>query len=54
MASGNLRLRKVVVKGITVIECGVNDGGGNGAGRCGSETRVDTTKLTNVIMAGFG
>ena len=31
LVAGDLRLRQVVVARITVIEFGVNDGGGNGA-----------------------
>jgi len=45
----NLRLSEVVV-----IQFRVNDGGGNGRGCCGIEVRVDTVKLTNTIVAGFG
>jgi len=36
-----------VVERITIIEFGMNDGGGNGA-RCGGmKLRTDTTKLSN-------
>jgi len=31
LEAGDLRLRQVVVERITIIEFGVNDGGGNGA-----------------------
>jgi len=44
----------VVVERITVIKFGVNDGCGNGA-RCGGiKVRTDTTKLSNIVIAGFG
>jgi len=32
----------------------VNDGGGNDASCGGVNVRVDTTKLSNVVLAGFG
>ena len=37
-----------------VIEFGVNDGGGNGAGCFDVEEWVDTTELTDVEVAGLG
>jgi len=50
----NLKLQYVVVERITVIKIGVNDGGGNGAS-CGEiKVRADTTKLSNMVIAGFG
>jgi len=49
-----LRLRWVEVERITVIEFEVNDGSGN-RGSCGGiEVRTDTTKLPNMVIAGFG
>ena len=54
VGGGYLRLKKVVVKRrITVIEFGVNDGGGNGGGCFGIEVRDNAAELTNMIMAGF-
>jgi len=50
---GYLRLRKVVVKTITV-KFGVNDGCGSGRGCFGIEIRADTAELTNMIIAVFG
>jgi len=41
-------------KRITVIEFGVNDGGGNGASCGGIEVRTDTKKLSNMIIASYG
>jgi len=38
---------KVVVQRITVIEFGVNGGGGNGGGCFEIEVRTDTAELTN-------
>jgi len=32
----------------------VNDGGGNGASCVGIEVRTDTTKQSNIVIAGFG
>jgi len=45
---GYLRLGEVAVKRITVIEFGVNDGGGSGrpTSCCGIDVRTDTRKLT--------
>jgi len=45
---GNLRLRHAIVKRITVIEFGVNGGGGNGASCGGMKVRTDTTKLSDM------
>jgi len=50
---GYLRLRKVVVKTITV-KFGVNDGCGSGRGCFGIEIRAETADLTNMIIAVFG
>jgi len=46
-----LRLRKVLVKRITVIEFGVNDRGGKGGGCFGIEVRAYTAELTSMIIA---
>ena len=54
LEAGDLRLRYVVVERITVIEFGVNDGGGNGASCVGVKVRTDTTKLSDMIIARFG
>ena len=48
LEAGDLRER------ITVIEFGVNDGGGNGASCVGIKVRTDTTKLSNMVIASFG
>jgi len=54
LEAGNVRLRYVVVDRITVIEFGVDDGGGSGA-RCGGiKVRTDTTKLSDMVAASFG
>jgi len=53
LEAGYMRLGNVLVKRITVIEFGVNDGGGNGRGCFGIEVRADTWELTNMITAGF-
>ena len=54
LEAGDLRLRYVEVDRITVIKFGVNDGGGNGGSCGGIEVRTDTTKLSNMVIAGFG
>jgi len=57
LEAGDLRLRKFVVERITVIEFGVNDGGGNGASCIGIKVknlRMDTTKLSDMVIASFG
>ena len=42
LEAGDLRLRYVVVERITVIEFGVNDGGGNNGASCvGIKVRTD-------------
>jgi len=45
LEAGNLTFRELPVKRITVIEFGVNDGGGSGTSCCGIEVRTDTAKL---------
>ena len=42
LEAGDLRER------ITVIEFGVNDGGGNGSSCVGIKVRTDTTKLSDI------
>jgi len=54
LEAGDLRLRQVVVERITVIEFGVNDGGGNGTSCVGIKVRTDTTKLSDMVIASFG
>ena len=43
-----------MVEGITVVKFGMNDGGGNGRSCFGIEVRADASKLTNMLIAGFG
>jgi len=45
---------KVVIERVTVIKFRMDDGSGNGAGCFEVEIWADTTKFTNVIVAGFG
>ena len=54
LEAGNLRLRYVVVERITVIEFGMNNGGGNGARCGGTKVMTVTTKLSNMVIASFG
>ena len=54
LETDDLRLRQVVVERITVIEFGVNDGGGNGASCVGIKVRTDTMKLSDMVIASFG
>jgi len=49
-----LRLRYLVARIITVIEFGVNAGGGNGANCGGIKVRTDTTELSDMVIARFG
>jgi len=51
---GYLRLWEVVVKNITGIKFGVDSGGGNITNCCVITERADTTKLANMVIAGFG
>jgi len=45
---------RFVEERVTVIEFGVNEGGGNGA-RCGGiKLRTDTTMLSDMVVASFG
>jgi len=36
------------------MDFGVNDGGGNGASCVGIKVRMDTTKLSDMVIASFG
>ena len=49
-----MRIREFIVESITVITFGANDRGSNGTGSSGIKVRLDTAKLTNVIVTGFG
>ena len=51
---GYLRLCKVVIERMTVVKFGMNDRGGNGRSCFGIEVRADSSKLTNMVIAGFG
>ena len=44
---------KVVIERVTVIKFRMDDGSGNGAGCFEVEIWADTTKFTNVMVAGF-
>jgi len=45
----------IVIKRVTVVMFGVTvEVSGNGGGCFSIEIRVDTAKLTNMIIAGFG
>jgi len=43
-----LRLGKIIVKRVTIVKFGVDDGGGNGRGCFEVKVRTDATKLTDV------
>jgi len=51
---GYLRLGQVVIKRVTVVKLGVNNGSGNGGSCFGIEVWTDTAKLANMVMARFG
>ena len=51
---GDLRLGQVVIKRVAVVELGVNNGSGDGGGCFGIKVWMDTAKLTNMVIAGFG
>jgi len=44
---------EIIVKIVTVVKFGVDDGGGSGRGCFEVKVRMDRTKLTNVIIAGL-
>jgi len=46
-----LRLWNAVVKRITLVKFGVDDGGGSGTGCFGIAVRANVAKLTNVLIA---
>jgi len=48
-----LRLRKIVVQGVTVINFGMYYGGCNDTGCFGIKIRKDAAKLTNAIIGRF-
>jgi len=51
---GDLRFGQVVIKRVTVVELGVNNGNGD-SGRCfGIKVWTDTAKLTDMVIARFG
>ena len=51
---GDLRPGQVVINRIAVVKLGVNNGSGDGGGCFRIKVRVDTAKLTNTVIAGFG
>jgi len=51
---GELRLGQVVIKKVAVVKLGVNNGSGNGGSCFGIEVWMDTAKLRNTVIAGFG
>ena len=48
---GDLRLGQVVIKRVTVVELGVNNGSGNGGSCFGIEVWTDTAKLIEMVIA---
>ena len=54
MEPGDLRPGQVVINRIAVVKLGVNNGSGDGGGCFRIKVRVDTAKLTNTVIAGFG
>ena len=51
---GDLRLGQVVIKRVSVVELGVNNGSGDGGSCFGIDIWTDTAKLKNVVIASFG
>jgi len=51
---GDPRLGEVMINRVAVDKLGVNSGSGVGGGCFGVEVQMDTVKLTNVVIAGFG
>ena len=49
----NLRLRKIVVERVTVVEFRVDNRGSNGTGCFRIKVRTDTAELTNMRIAGL-
>ena len=44
----------IVVKGVTVIEAGMDDGSGYCGSNCGIESVSDVAKIANMVMTGAG
>jgi len=51
---GDLKLRQVVIKRVTVVQLRVNNGSGDGASCFGIEVWTDSAKLTDMVIARFG
>jgi len=51
---GDLTLGQVVIKRVSVVELGVNNGSGDGGSCFGIEVWTDTAKLTDIVIARFG
>ena len=51
---GDLTLGQVAIKGVAVVELGVNNGSGDVGGCFGIEVWTDTAKLTDMVIARFG
>jgi len=49
----DVRLGQVVIKRVTVVKLGVNNGSGDGGGCFGIKVWADTAKLKNMAIAGF-
>ena len=43
-----------MIKTVTVVELGVNNGSGDGGGCSGIEVWTDTANLTDMVIARFG
>jgi hypothetical protein len=53
LKAGNLTGRKVEIEGVTVVEFGVDERGGNGFDGVEVESRTDTPEIVDVPVAGF-
>ena len=51
---GDLKLGQVVIKGVAVVELGMNNGSGDGGSCFGIEVWTDTAKLTDMVIARLG
>ena len=51
---GDLKLGQVVIKRVTVVELGVNNGSGDGGSCFGIKVWSDTAKLTDMVIAILG
>jgi len=49
-----LALIHSLIKRVSVVKLGVNNGSYNGGGCFGIEVWTDTANLTNMVIAGFG